>query len=138
MPTSGIRYSFEKIYANQADEDAYFSLPYASGFGQWIAHGIVGLGALLLCMGLAAFLSAGRKAGRKAIALAASGTIFLSLSVGYLGIEATASFIIGGIFFAGLMAYVVKLLVAKRRANSASQLMVSTRPAGDYEGEHDL
>ena len=53
VPVSGIRYSFEKLYANQSVEDAYFSLPYTSGVGKVSAYVLVILGTILLWFGSA-------------------------------------------------------------------------------------
>ncbi len=48
VPMAGIQYSFAKLYANQGEDAARFSIPYASGGGQ-------GLAGLLALLGTAMF-----------------------------------------------------------------------------------
>jgi hypothetical protein len=56
VPTAGIHYAFEKLYANQSDQDAWIALPYASSGGAIIGRLFGALGTLLFWLGLATFL----------------------------------------------------------------------------------
>ncbi len=52
VPMSGVQFSFEKLYANQSDEPASVSIPYASGGGEGVASSLSALGALLFWLGV--------------------------------------------------------------------------------------
>jgi hypothetical protein len=56
VPTAGIHYAFEKLYANQSDQDAWIALPYASSGGAILGRLFGALGTLLFWLGLAMFL----------------------------------------------------------------------------------
>jgi hypothetical protein len=75
VPTSGIHYAFEKLYANQGDETAWFALAYASGAGATAGRVMSLIGAGLLWLGLGLLVrphpSIGRMAAVITTALAA-------------------------------------------------------------------
>jgi len=56
VPTAGVHYAFEKLYANQPEQDAWIALPYASATGAVVGGFTSAFGALLLWLGLALFL----------------------------------------------------------------------------------
>ena len=53
VPASGVHFGFEKLYANQSDEDSRFTIPYASRVGAAIGTMASLVGGLLLLAGLA-------------------------------------------------------------------------------------
>ena len=54
VPESGIRFTFTKLYANQAaGEPAWIEIPYVSPVGERLGHGLGGGGAALLWLGVA-------------------------------------------------------------------------------------
>ena len=55
VPTAGVHYAFEKLYANQSDRDAWIALPYASPAGAVAGRLTSALGALLFWLGLGLF-----------------------------------------------------------------------------------
>ncbi|MEM9067936.1 MAG: hypothetical protein AAGE52_05495 [Myxococcota bacterium] len=52
--SEGVRYVFSQMYVGSDDEVASFSIPYARGWGAFVARGLSGLGALLLWLGIVA------------------------------------------------------------------------------------
>jgi hypothetical protein len=58
VPTAGVHFAFEKLYANQADHEAWISLPYASTAGTVAGRLTATFGALLFWLGLALLLHA--------------------------------------------------------------------------------
>ncbi|MCB9598356.1 MAG: hypothetical protein H6719_36920 [Sandaracinaceae bacterium] len=55
VPTEGVRYLFQKMYAGRDGETVSLSMPYVAGWGAPFVLGLSGLGGLLLCLGLLAF-----------------------------------------------------------------------------------
>jgi hypothetical protein len=56
VPATGLHFAFEKVYANQSEQDAWIALPYASAAGSWLGRLASTLGALLFWLGLALVL----------------------------------------------------------------------------------
>ncbi len=86
VPTQGIHFAFEKLYANQSDEAAGFSLRYVSA-GINIAGLLVSaLGAGLLWLGIVAIGSRKVRLPRRGVvALLGLGAATLLVTLGYLG-----------------------------------------------------
>ena len=90
VPSSGIHYAFEKLYANQAEEDAAFSIPYTSDLGAAFGQAIALLGTALFWTGLwMAWRREGPLTRRRALALAGGGLVLLLGPIGYLQTSAT-------------------------------------------------
>lgn len=62
-PSTGVRFAFEKLYANQAEERISITIPYASGFGRAVGHGLILLGTMLAWLGLGLVASRRRRLG---------------------------------------------------------------------------
>jgi hypothetical protein len=75
VPTAGVHFAFEKIYANRTPGEVGFVLPYASGFGRNLARLLALVGVLLLGGGL--WLA--RRRPRLAMALAVLGAVLLGV-----------------------------------------------------------
>jgi hypothetical protein len=118
VPASGIRYAFEKLYANQADEDAEFSMPYASGGGAVLAELLTLIGACLLLVGIWLMI---RRHPRVPLQLAAGGAgfglVLLIVTLGYLGTSATLLVVLA--VLAGVGAGARALLRALRQRHQA-------------------
>jgi len=90
VPTSGIHYAFEKLYANQSDHDAWVAIPYATRSGSLLGRLASALGALLLWAGVGLMLRpAARLHPRIAPALAGGGLLLVigSTSSAHLGLS---------------------------------------------------
>ena len=55
VPTAGVHYAFEKLYANQSDQEAWIALPYASAAGAAVGRLTSAFGALLFWIGVGLF-----------------------------------------------------------------------------------
>lgn len=83
VPDTGVRYTFEKLYANQAEQEAWFRLPYASAAGEAAAIALRVGGTVMLWVGLGLFVR--RKARVVATGLVAAGLVVLVVVVGVYG-----------------------------------------------------
>jgi hypothetical protein len=109
VPSSGIHYAFEKLYANRAEEDASFSIPYTSDFGAAFGQTIALLGTALFWTGLwLAWRRAGPLTGRRALALAAGGLILLLVPIGYLQTSVTPPLILSVAALAGALVHRIR------------------------------
>lgn len=91
VPSAGVHYAFEKLYANQAKEEASFSIPYTSDLGAAFGQAAALLGTALFWAGLwLAWRREGPLTGGRALALAGAGLVLLLVPIGYLQISATA------------------------------------------------
>jgi len=85
VPSQGIHYAFEKLYANESPRAATFSLAYASAEGNRLGLGLSLLGVILVWVAIVA-IGRGRSMGRGAgLALLAVGVVMLLAAIGYLG-----------------------------------------------------
>ena len=96
VPSAGVHFAFEKLYANQAEDDAFFSIPYTSGTGATIGHAVSLLGTLLFWTGLwQAWRREPPLAGR--LALAGTGLVMLLAPIGYLQTSAALPLVISAL-----------------------------------------
>jgi hypothetical protein len=109
VPTSGVRYSFNKIYANRSDEAAEFSVPYSSHGGAWLARLLALLGTSLFWLGL---LWLQRPLPRqRALASTLSGAALVLAAIGWFGVS-TAWPVIGSLLL--VAGYGLRWLIANR------------------------
>ena len=88
VPSQGIRFAFEKLYANQSPEDAAFSIRYLSADANKIGLAASGLGTLLLWLGVIAL--AGRRVRLPRVLAVLSLVAGLAVVVGALGVLGTS------------------------------------------------
>lgn len=104
VPTQGILFSFEKLYANQSGEVAAFTIRYASASGNRIGIIVSLLGIILIWIGIFALRTAKIKSPQQtAMAFIGSGSLFLMIAIGYFKAEvliASYAAIFGGIVYA--------------------------------------
>lgn len=106
VPTQGIRFAFEKLYANESLDEAEFSIRYASEEANRVGLGLSLFGMALLWVGIIAiaarrvFLPRGGIAG----ALAA-GAASLTAAIGYLGTSPVPASILAVLIALGLGAW---------------------------------
>ncbi len=100
-----MHYAFEKLYANQPEEDASFSIPYTSNLGAVFGQAAALLGTALFWTGLwLAWRREGPLSGHRALALAGAGLALLLAPIGYLQISATAPLILSLLVLVGAWA----------------------------------
>jgi len=86
VPTQGIQFAFEKLYANQSEEEAAFSLSYVSAEGSQYGLLASAAGTLLLWLGIAGLVSRRiRLPRRAAILCVVLGGAVLLATIGFLG-----------------------------------------------------
>lgn len=86
VPTQGIQFSFEKLYANQSAEDASFSLHYVSADANMAALFVSALGTVLIWIGIVVLATRhGRKARQVAVGSLVVGLVLLLATIGYMG-----------------------------------------------------
>jgi len=115
VPAAGIHYAFEKLYANQADQDAWIALPYASSGGAWIGRLFGALGTLLFWIGLAIFLRLDPRlpalSTRASLGVAGAGLLVL-IGVSRYGVGVVPALLVS-------MAVVAAVVVLRRRTLAA-------------------
>jgi hypothetical protein len=86
VPSQGIHFGFEKLYANQSPQAATFSLGYASAEGSRLGLGSSLLGVLLVWLAIVAIGGRRLPMGRgAALAVLVLGVAMLIAAIGYLG-----------------------------------------------------
>jgi hypothetical protein len=95
VPTTGLHFAFEKLYANQREERAGFSLGFASGAAAGLGRALSLIGALLLWAGVVIILKPQpRLLGRDAaIVMAAAGALVLGTAI-WLNISLIPAFVL--------------------------------------------
>ena len=103
VPSQGIHYAFEKLYANQSPRDATFSLGYASPGGARLGLALSPLGVLLLWLAIVAI--GGRRVSlprSAALTVLMAGVGMLLAAIGYLGASPAPAAALALIIAAGL------------------------------------
>jgi hypothetical protein len=102
VPSQGIHYAFEKLYANESPRAATFSLAYASAEGNRLGLGLSLLGVIVVWVAIVA-IGRGRSMGRGAgLAVLAVGVAMLLAAIGYLGTRPTPAAALALLIAAGL------------------------------------
>jgi hypothetical protein len=84
VPTSGVRFSFSKVYANRSQDPAEFSVPYSSRGGAWLAHLLALFGTALFWGGLFALRDV--RLRRTALASTLLGALLVVVTTGWFGV----------------------------------------------------
>jgi hypothetical protein len=109
VPMAGVQYSFEKLYANQGEDPARFSVSYASGGGAGFASLLAFFGTALFWAGAFFLVRRHEKIpARLAGTAIATGAVITGLSIGLLGAgggSVTVSSVIAVIGFALAIAW---------------------------------
>jgi len=129
VPSQGVHFAFEKLYANQSPRAATFSLGYASAGGHRLGLGLSLLGVLLIWIAIVAI--GGRRVAMSrtaALAVLAIGVGLLAAAVAYLGTSPTPAAAMALIIAVALCAWLaVQRFIHWRAARS-----------GTYPGPDDL
>jgi len=103
VPTAGLHYAFEKLYANQSGEEAWFSMTYASSFGGTLGQILVAIATLLLWGGAALLLKPQPYLDRKwALGAIAASVVIFAVAGGLWGVSAKTPVTISVLLALGL------------------------------------
>ena len=98
VPDAGVHYAFTKLYANQSEQDAFFSLPYTSGAGARLGLGLSLLGTALFWIACGLALRSDSRLPRGAWwTIAAIGALLALGPVGYVGLPLLPVLILSGV-----------------------------------------
>ena len=109
LPTQGVLYRFSKLYANQSEEEAWFSLRYvdrSAGFaGFWISlFGVLVLWAGIVLTGIKKAGSEQKRSRYLPAVLVVTGAMLLTLAVTVFGASVTPPSVLSLVIAAGLVA----------------------------------
>ncbi|HEX9769997.1 MAG TPA: hypothetical protein VGA50_12555 [Kiloniellales bacterium] len=103
VPTQGIQFAFEKLYANQSAEEAGFTLSYVSARGNQIGLAASAAGTFLLWLGIAGLASRRIRLPRPAIiACVVLGVAVLVGTIGFLGTSPVVASVLSLVLAAAL------------------------------------
>ena len=106
VPTQGVRFSFDKLYANQAGDTAYVNISYAAAEASHSGQLISVLSVVLIWLGIFA-LHAGRWSRAAIVSLLLSGVLGLVGTLGLLPVQPLWSL---GLILTGGLLFVLRLL----------------------------
>ncbi len=112
IPTAGIHFAFEKLYANQGDRDAGFAIPYASGFGRTFGRLLSFLGAAVCWIGFGLLVRGHVRLGGGLIAVS---LMLLSVLIGRYQLSAAPGVWLSVLLLLGLGAFYGKAAWDRRR-----------------------
>ncbi len=105
MPATGVHFGFEKLYANQGDQAAAFSIPYSSPAGARLGHILALIGGVLFWGGVGfGFVKLPAKIARAGFATAAAGFATAIGSIGYFGTNSTPVVVLSALMLTALLA----------------------------------
>ena len=107
---------FEKLYANQRDQQAWFKLPYASAGGAVLGQSISLAGTLLFWLGAGLFLTYPERSRRVvALALAVFGFAVSGVAVGIYHVSTTPALVVSLVVLIGIGVFYGRRLVPRWR-----------------------
>ncbi len=112
IPSAGIHFAFEKLYANQGGRDAGFEIPYASGLGRHLGRLLSLAGASVFWIGLALFVRSSRRLGA---ALTLAGLALSAVIVGRYQLGTGPAVWMSVLLVSGVAAYRAKVAWDRRR-----------------------
>jgi hypothetical protein len=105
VPATGVHFGFEKLYANQGDQAAAFSIPYSSAAGARLGQILALLGGALFWGGIViGFVKLPAKIARAGFAIAAAGLATAIGSIGYFGTNPTPVVVLSALVLTALCA----------------------------------
>ncbi len=125
VPTSGLHFAFEKLYANQsADEPAEFELPYASGVGTRTGWWMSLAGTALFWLALVALVLRERLAvkPRNALIAMGAGLAVAVFMIEYYHVSTMPSIVLSVVAVLALGGWFVRELLAERRAEAEDEI----------------
>lgn len=108
VPTAGVHYAFEKLYANQSDQEAWIALPYASAAGAVVGRLASAFGALLFWIGLGVFFRPDPRLpqlpARVSLGAAGAGVLIVLVCVGVYHVGQVPALLVSLVVMAGTAA----------------------------------
>ena len=116
VPTSGVHYGFEKLYANQTGEKAWFAIPYATAGGTWLGQFAVLGGLAVFWTGVFSYRrSEEDRLRRRALGIAGIGFLVVALVLNRYALSAIPAMIASLLVLGALYREHVAPLVARLR-----------------------
>jgi hypothetical protein len=121
VPAFGILYTFEKLYANKAEIDAHFTIPYISGSGATLSSVLVILGTLAIWAGIIILIKKPYKTTMQQGGLCILiGLILLLICVGHFGVPYQPAVVLSVIIVLAIAGYLIRNRWTSRKAGGAS------------------
>ncbi len=115
IPTAGMHFAFEKLYANQGDRDTGFAIPYASGIGRTFGRLLSFAAAAVCWIGFGLLVRGYLRLGG---GLVAAGTILLSVLIGRYQLSAAPGVWLSVLLLLGLGMFYGKAAWDRKREES--------------------
>jgi hypothetical protein len=107
VPATGVHFGFEKLYANQGDQAAAFSIPYSSPAGARLGQILALFGGVLFWGGVAfGFAKLPTRIARAGFAAAAAGVSIAIGSISYFGTKPMPVAVLSALMLTALLARV--------------------------------
>lgn len=98
VPAAGVQFAFEKLYANQQGQAAWFELSYASAGGAMLGQSASLLGTLLFWIGMGLYFRySGSLRRRLALAASLSGLVIAAIALGAYDVNPRTATILSGL-----------------------------------------
>jgi hypothetical protein len=106
VPTAGVHFAFEKLYANQSGQEAWFELPYASAGGAVLGQSVGLAGTLLFWLGAGLFLAHPERTRRAAAAgISAIGFAIATVAFGVYHVGTTPALVVSSLILIAAAVY---------------------------------
>jgi hypothetical protein len=123
VPKAGVHYAFEKLYANQGDQEAWIVLPYASAGGAVAGRLTSVVGSLLVWVGLALLFRLDprlpRVSPRLSLGISAAGLLLVLICAGGYGLGMVPALLVSLAVVAGMAVLYWRRTLAPSEAPSA-------------------
>jgi hypothetical protein len=123
VPKAGVHYAFEKVYANQGDQEAWIALPYASAGGAVAGRLTSIFGSLLVWVGLAFFFRLDprlpRVSPRLSLGISGVGLLLVLICAGGYGLGMVPALLVSLAVVAGMAVLYWRRTLAPRPATSS-------------------
>lgn len=121
VPTAGIHFAFEKLYANQSGQEAWFELPYASAGGAVLGQSVGLAGTLLFWLGAGLFLAYPERTRRMAaVGISAIGFAIAAVAFGVYHVGTTPALVVSSLILIGAASYYGRRFLPQWRAMRAA------------------
>jgi hypothetical protein len=106
VPATGVHFAFDKLYANQGEEQAWFAITYASAVGARTGTAASLLATILLWSGVVTLLGWRPLMGRRAaVVCVASGVLVITVAAAFYKVGLTPAITLSVLIAMGLAAW---------------------------------